>query len=583
MITRVASSRYRVLALTYSIVTSVTFVKGKFLTAMGTGSRRSLHLSGALARGGLEFAAKLGRIAVSANAGEAFMYPAGVNRRNKQVVWLIAGLVVVAAVFRFWRLGDWNFQATEIFTLRDSVTPQFTNPRPLGYLLTYYLVRPFLPLNEFGLRLLPAVFGVLAIPALYLVGRRLIGTNAALFGALFLALSPLHIMYSQLARYWSLVFLLCAIYPYATYLGIRDRNPRALGLGLLTGVLATLAHPVSLLLIVGPMIAFLWPYVRPSAWRRMRSRRSFRWASLAVGLLLIVVLVRFLPILEGWISQHDTHPGSGQFLLRSSPPGWKQLFFLAAYVDSLIFPMVLFAMLGIYVLWREGQRPLALFLGSLALFPIAFLTLLSLRTPVSQYYLLPTAPAFFFGAGVFLNRVSEVEWRRYPRWLMAGSLSLIVIGVGLPTLLSDLRDGRRYNFRSVAQWLRPRLAPGDVVFSDQPMVLEHYLPAVEVLTLRRIEPVADTLRAQRQAGHGELWIVAPAPSHAFRTNLDGLIDWMYRNCQMQDMTGIGRLDYRQQYLQVYRCPPSVSAGERHLGVKALPHIHDMPGPVLLFD
>lgn len=35
MITEVASSRYRVLALTYSIVTSVTFVKGKFLTGLG--------------------------------------------------------------------------------------------------------------------------------------------------------------------------------------------------------------------------------------------------------------------------------------------------------------------------------------------------------------------------------------------------------------------------------------------------------------------------------------------------------------------------------------------------------------------
>jgi hypothetical protein len=34
MITRVASSRYRVLALRYRIVTSVTFVKSRFLTAL---------------------------------------------------------------------------------------------------------------------------------------------------------------------------------------------------------------------------------------------------------------------------------------------------------------------------------------------------------------------------------------------------------------------------------------------------------------------------------------------------------------------------------------------------------------------
>ena len=56
---------------------------------------------------------------------------------------------------------------------------------------------------------------------------------------------------------------------------------------------------------------------------------------------------------------------------------------------------------------------------------------------------------------------------------------------------------------------------------------------------------------------GALWVVAPAPAHAFRTNLKagGLADWMYRNCQLRTTIGTGRLDFRQQYLQVYRCPP----------------------------
>jgi hypothetical protein len=30
---------------------------------------------------------------------------------------------------------------------------------------------------------------------------------------------------------------------------------------------------------------------------------------------------------------------------------------------------------------------------------------------------------------------------------------------------------------------------------------------------------------------------------------------MYGNCQMRNTVGRGRLDFRQQYLQVYRCPP----------------------------
>src|SRR4029453_18515291 len=88
-------------------------------------------------------------------------------------LWILAGLFGLALLLRFWRLGDWNFQATEMFTLRDSNSPQFYNPRPLGYLLNCFLVRPFIPLNEFGLRLLPAIFGALTIPVVYLVNRRL--------------------------------------------------------------------------------------------------------------------------------------------------------------------------------------------------------------------------------------------------------------------------------------------------------------------------------------------------------------------------------------------------------------------------
>jgi glycosyltransferase involved in cell wall biosynthesis len=60
------------------------------------------------------------------------------------------------------------------------------------------------------------------------VARRLLGTRAALFGTFLLASSGLLVYYSQFARYWTLVFMLSATYPYAIYLGIRHRNGRGL-------------------------------------------------------------------------------------------------------------------------------------------------------------------------------------------------------------------------------------------------------------------------------------------------------------------------------------------------------------------
>jgi hypothetical protein len=278
---------------------------------------------------------------------------------------------------------------------------------------------------------------------------------------------------------------------------------------------------------------------------------------------LAAIGVRFIPILEGWISSHDRNPGSGQFLLNAPVPlGLKQLVYLLAYVQGLTLSVVLTGVVGIYLLWRGRDRVLALFLTSLAVFPIAFITLLSMRTPVSTYYLVPVAPVFFLGAGFFLDQVFEIDWGVRPRWLLPATVLVLVLVEGTPTLISQYLNGRRYDFKGVAQWLEPQLTPADVVFSDQPVVLAYYLPRTEVERLRYdTQPLMDTLRRVHQSGSGAaLWIVAPAPAHAFRTNLKqgGLAAWIYANCQLRNSVGEGRVDIRQQYLQVFRCPPGVA-------------------------
>jgi hypothetical protein len=332
-----------------------------------------------------------------------------------------------------------------------------------------------------------------------------------------------------------------------------------LALGVVTAILAALAHPVSILLLGGPALWLLMSYVRPSQWNELWSRKSFRWGALAAVFIGLIIAARFVPILYGWITQHDQNPGSGQFLLRTpAAPGLKQILYVMAYLESLTFPVAIGAVVGAYLLWGERQRNLTIFLVSVAVFPIVFLALLSLRTAVSQYYLLPTAPAFFLAAGVFLDRVARIEWAVRPRWLLPAALTLIFVASAAPTLVSDLRDGRRFNFRGVALWLKPQLTPADIVFSDQYMVMAHYLPGADVRRLRATDSLEDAWQdLQRQARPGALWIVAPAPSHPFRTNLKrgGLINWIQLHCQLRYIRGVGRVDLRQHYLQVYRCPP----------------------------
>jgi hypothetical protein len=473
---------------------------------------------------------------------------------------LLGGLIVVAFVLRFARLGLWSLDSDEVFMRRDSLNFRFTNPRPLLYFINHYVIAPIIPLDEFGIRLLPATFGVLAIPVLYLVTRRFFGARAALFAAALLAVSPVHVSYSQFGRYWSLVFLLATIYPYALYLGVRGRNGRALALGIATALLATLAHPSAVLLMGGPAALLAFHYLRPDRLKLLWALPAFRWAALAAVVVAVAILIRFIPILHGWIYEHDANPGPGQFLLRKPPRPLKPVLYVLAYVEAWTIPLILAGAAGIHLLWRDRDRMLAHYLASLFLFPLVFLCLVMFRTPVSTYYLLAAAPVFFMGAGYFLDRIWQMEWSLRPRWLVPALIVVLMLIPGTPTLVSQLLNGRRFDFKAVAEWLQPRLTPGDIAYSDQPVALNHYLPELDVERLRySTEPLTEAVRTVEKLGRGgALWIIAPAPAHAFRTNLrqGGLARWMYENCQLSNTVGRSRVDFRQQYLQVYRCPPS---------------------------
>ena len=245
------------------------------------------------------------------------------ERRGLAPVIVLGGLILLALVLRLYKLGHWGFEGDEIFTLRDSLHPKFDNPRPLLYLLNYYVVRPFIPLDELGLRLIPALSGILAVPVFYVVARLLVGTRAALFGALLLTVSAVHVYQSQYARYWSLVFLFSSIYPYALYLGVTRRKVGLLALGIAAAVLAVLSHPVAVLPFGGLSIWLLATYFQPASLARSWRQRNFRWAVLAIVLLAVAIAVRYWPVLAEWIATHRRGSRRRQPAAPSRPAGGK--------------------------------------------------------------------------------------------------------------------------------------------------------------------------------------------------------------------------------------------------------------------
>jgi hypothetical protein len=123
---------------------------------------------------------------------------------------MVGSVTALAAVLRFYKLGDIplviNGDEGWIGNIALATTsPPYANPFTLWenfgalYLQCMNWAFVLFGTNAFALRLLPAIAGTLAIPALYLLSRQIAGRRVALFAILLLAISHSHINFSRTA------------------------------------------------------------------------------------------------------------------------------------------------------------------------------------------------------------------------------------------------------------------------------------------------------------------------------------------------------------------------------------------------
>jgi hypothetical protein len=198
-------------------------------------------------------------------------------RRSFGWPWTLAALTAAGAALRFATLGVQSFWLDEAVThqlvgrslggmLR--AIPHSESTPPLYYVVTWVWARIF-GSGEVGLRSLSALVGTATIVMLALIARRLGGERAGLAAAALAAASPLLIWYSQEARAYALLVLLCAVSVWC--LQREDRRGWALA-----AALALATHYFALFIVV-PEI--LWLVLR---------RRHERTTALAIGFVAVV-------------------------------------------------------------------------------------------------------------------------------------------------------------------------------------------------------------------------------------------------------------------------------------------------------
>ncbi|MCK9593657.1 MAG: glycosyltransferase family 39 protein, partial [Methanoregula sp.] len=180
-------------------------------------------------------------------------------------------LVLIGTVLRFYNLDISALWLDEAFTLRFSVVSygqiwenviagEF-NP-PLFYWMEHIMISLFGD-SEIVLRTLPVVFGILAIPVFYLIGKEFKDEYTGIVMAAMCTFSPFLIWYSQEARTYPLLLLLVAGATYYYFKGFQTGELKDWSLFAVLGALAFWSHFYALV-IIGSMFLFagIWSAVQ---------------------------------------------------------------------------------------------------------------------------------------------------------------------------------------------------------------------------------------------------------------------------------------------------------------------------------
>ena len=135
---------------------------------------------------------------------------------KRTVILILAVIIVIAACMRIYGLDRQSLWYDEMIE-ETAFKWQFLSNQswyhihpPLHAMLVYFITVIF-PGNDFALRMVPFTFGLISVPLLFLLAKRLFNEYIGLIAAFLLAISPFHIWYSQEVRSYALQWMLALV------------------------------------------------------------------------------------------------------------------------------------------------------------------------------------------------------------------------------------------------------------------------------------------------------------------------------------------------------------------------------------
>ena len=311
-------------------------------------------------------------------------------------------------------------------------------------------------ISEIAVRFPSAIAGILAVPAIYLLARRLAGPQTGLIAAGLLAISPYHIWYSQEAKMYSIVTLLALV---STILLVEalDSGDRRLWAGyVIVTTLMFYTHVASVLIFAAQALFVLLTF------------RNWRWQQRALAIVAAALIVPYLPIalwatkvvagdVPTWHSEITIIDafriiGVKFAIFRSTAEvefraGW--LYFLAA------------AGTAIWLLAGRSRRTTGILLVSASLIPVIGIWFVSLRNSVfSDRYIIGALPFYLILIAIGLVHLGRTSRGAIPAIVLA---TLLVAFTWFPvTDVNRSTIAQKEDWRSAYARVAENAEPDDV-------------------------------------------------------------------------------------------------------------------------
>ena len=460
-----------------------------------------------------------------------------------------AAVLALAAALRLPGLARFPLEQDELYTVMESrdlwgvaLAPGI-DARPLYFLLQHVLF-PVLPETPAGLRAMPVVFGMAGVWLAWRAGARVAGAWAGVLAAFLVAVSPWHLHASGMARYWSLLFALAAVFYLFLWRAYDDDRPRHLLAALAALAAGALTHPTFLFAAAGAALGASLVRADGRPGWRWPSRRAwgYLWGPFLAG--------------AGLFALGLALAGRGGAVRNWGGRGWLASVRLVPAMVEWLTPAVAVAGAAgalVLVLDRDpGRRRW----GAMALCgcaaSVALLLAASTRTDVYADYAVAMLPLVFVSAGALARAAAA---RAGSAAASTAVLAALLGAAVFPGTASHLSDGTRFDYRPAFAHVA-RTAPELTVLTWPVPLQRHYAPALRGRGLPTDPRRLDRFLAEER----DLWAVASVRRHGIAMDDTGAVAaWLDAHCRRAHAHQRPRWDYRVYRVELWRCTAPAAA------------------------